>query len=114
MVCVGSPKISIFDTVKGAHDNRFVAFNDIPLNNSKYHKQIGADFQLGSGRTKILDLPFGFNIPENMPDYDPNFESVQVPLTKGSVDFSLYSSRKPFIPENPLLQPPITFYSPKD
>jgi hypothetical protein len=35
---VGSEKYSIFDSVKAPHDLRFVAFNDIPLVNSKFLK----------------------------------------------------------------------------
>ena len=113
MMCIGSPKRSIFDNVQGAHENRFVAFNDIPEQNSKYHTQIGTDFHAGSGRTRQLDIPFGNPIPEHIPDYDPNLDSVKVPLGKGSVDFSLYSKRRPFVPDQPLLQQPITFYSPR-
>ena len=35
----GAEKVSIFETIKGPHDMRFVSFNDIPQDfNSKYEK----------------------------------------------------------------------------
>ena len=40
----GSPKQSIFDNVHGCHEMRFVKFNDLPEQNSKYHTQVGIDF----------------------------------------------------------------------
>jgi hypothetical protein len=58
-------------------------------------------------------MPYKRPIPERIPDYMPNYDSVQIPLSKGNVEFSVFSERKPFIPEHPLLQQPVTFYSPQ-
>ena len=35
---LGSEKVSIFEEEKGAHELRFVSFNDLPEINSKYTK----------------------------------------------------------------------------
>lgn len=35
---LGSEKVSIFEEEKGAHEMRFVSFNDLPEINSKYTK----------------------------------------------------------------------------
>jgi len=44
-------------------------------------------------------MPFKRPAPEQLPDYKPNFEYVQTALKKGSVQFSVFSDRRPFIPE---------------
>jgi hypothetical protein len=35
---LGSDKVSIFQAIEGCHENRFVAFNDIPEVNSKFRQ----------------------------------------------------------------------------
>ncbi len=81
-----SEKFSIFETIEGCHDKRFVAFNDIPQVNSKF-KSIGVpDIGLIEGREKVTHL--NPEPPVMSPDYDIRTDQVARNLRQGSVVFS--------------------------
>lgn len=81
-----SDKFTIFEAMEGCHDKRFVPFNDIPENNSKY-KSIGVpDIGLFQGREKVTH--FNPEPPVMSPDYDISSDQVSKNLRLGSVVFS--------------------------
>ena len=88
-------KYTIFETIQGANERRFVPFNDMPYGNSKYaREQIGiVDFTSTQGREKIASL--NPEPHEMMPDYNSNFEYVNKSLRKGAVKFGSMSARRP-------------------
>lgn len=90
-----SVKYTIFETMQGANERRFVPFNDMPHGNSKYaREQIGIlDFTNVEGREKITKL--NPEPHEMMPDYRPNKEYVSKNLRKGAIKFGSMSARKP-------------------
>lgn len=56
---LGSEKVSIFEEEKGAHEMRFVSFNDLPEINSKYTKQpMLVKTEREAGRDYPIDFPF--------------------------------------------------------
>lgn len=90
-----APKFTIFETMVGPNDRRFISFNDMPHGNSKYaREQVGIpDFNYVEGREKFTSLN---PEPQEMsPDYTPNVEYFKANLRKGAVVFGSMSSRKP-------------------
>ena len=90
-----SAKYTIFETMPGANDRRFIPFNDMPLNQSKYEReQVGIlDFTNLEGREKVPSLyP---DPPEISPDYNANVLYYKQNLRKGAIEFQSMSSRKP-------------------
>ena len=88
-------KYTIFETMPGANDRRFIPFNDMPLNNAKYDReQVGIlDFTNLEGREKVASLyP---DPPEISPDYNANVLYYKDNLRKGAVSFDGMSERKP-------------------
>jgi hypothetical protein len=105
-----SLKLSIFNNLKGPHDQRFVAFNDMPEGNSKYRAQQSSDFQSGSGRTKPVGFPFKEEVYSEIPDYSPNKDFVLRSTTIGHHGFGKFPARKPVV--DPKLKGPQLFYDP--
>ena len=67
-------KYTIFETMPGANEMRFIPFNDMPDASSKYaREQVGiVDFSTKEGREKVTSL---YPEPLEMsPDYTPNVE----------------------------------------
>ena len=104
-----STKFTIFETIEGANERRFVPFNDMPHGNSKYaREQVGIlDFTNQEGREKITKL--NPEPHEMMPDYRPNVEYVSKSLRKGAVKFGSMSARRPNM--NKTYWRPWTFYT---
>jgi len=101
-----SLKLSIFNNLKGPHDERFVAFNDIPEGNSKYRTQKSTNFHSGPGRTRPVGPPANTDIP----DYSPNKDFVLRSTTIGHHGFGKFPARKPVV--DPKLKGPQLFYDP--
>ena len=104
-------KVSIFDTQKTPHEQRFVAFNDMPVNDSKYKKGAETDFKSGDGRYTLPIHPFVIQQNEQCPDYSPNKEKFLKNLRTGNVDFNRQKDRPSFIPE-PEFNDPQHFHQP--
>ena len=60
-------KFSIFEAMEGCHEKRFVAFNTIPENNSKFKSRGMIDIGNVEGRSKATI--FNPEPHEMMPDY---------------------------------------------
>ena len=92
----GAEKVSIFDTLKGPHDRRFVAFKDISDTNSKYSKQpMLVHKALTTGREVALMHPFGAPpVPDDRASLDPNHEFILKRLNRGYVEFGQFEGRK--------------------
>jgi len=105
-----SLKLSIFNNLKGPHDQRFVAFNDLPEGNSKYRAQIYRDFHSNPGRKLPVGPPVGPDIKSDMPDYSPNKDFVLRSTTIGHHGFGNFPARKPVV--DPKLKGPQLFYDP--
>lgn len=90
-----SVKFSIFEAIEGCHENRFVAFNDIPQCNSKFRQAGAPDIGIVQGRERVTE--YNPEPPEMMPDYVINADLVSKNLRQGSVVFSQQTQRKPNI-----------------
>ena len=92
-----SVKYTIFETIQGPNERRFIPFEDMPHCNSKYEReQIGVvEWMNTQGRDKIASL--NPEPHEMMPDYKPNVEYVSKSLRKGAVKFGSMSTRRPNI-----------------
>lgn len=88
-------KNTIFATIEGANDRRFISFNDMPLCSSKYQReQVGiVDFSIVEGREKPSTLnpqPIAIS-----PSYNANVLYFKQNLRKGAIEFDQMSARKP-------------------
>ena len=102
-------KYTIFETMEGCNERRFIPFDDMPLGSSKYgREQVNIlDMTTVEGRERITRL--NPQPQEMQPDYLPNTEYNKKSLTKGAVVFGSMSSRKPNI--NKTYGTPQTYYT---
>lgn len=107
----GSEKVSIFETVKGPHDMRFVAFNDIPENfNSKFERQpMKVNVEQDIGRDRAPEFPFVNPPVKHDTDHNPNYEYLLKNLGKNHVDMDKRIERKSLVPD-PDYDEPHKFY----
>ena len=105
----GAPRTTIFETVAGAHENRFVPFNSISHVNSKYEIQsCHPDYHMSQGREVPPEIYFKPKTPEPLEaDYKPNHDFCMKPLVTGYVEFSKFAARKDVQLE---YKPPQQFY----
>lgn len=95
-----SEKVSIFETIKGPHDMRFVSFNDISEQNSKYsHQPMKVNIEADIGRDRAPEFPFVNPPVDDKPMYNPNHEFLLKNLKKNHVDMDKRTERKSHIPD---------------
>jgi hypothetical protein len=71
--------------MKGCHEKRFVAFNDISAANSKYKREQFFRMDPKTGRGRVTD--FNPEPQEEAPPYFPDNEYVMRSLAVGKVKF---------------------------
>ena len=86
---LASDKVTIFETMKGPHDLRFINFNDTPEACSKFKKPtVLVDTDHSQGRDRPIDFPFNDPIKTEGPNYDPNYDYYMKRLDHGYVEMS--------------------------
>jgi hypothetical protein len=91
---LASEKVTIFETLKGPHDLRFVKFNDTPETCSKFKKPtVLVDTDHSQGRDMPIDFPYNDPVKTEGPSYDPNYHNYMKRLDQGYVEMSKQKPR---------------------